>query len=442
MGERDSLLRLPNVDGPCLAWDTFCDLLDGVSWDAIEPRLALSGQGSRSSDDLGILREQLTGPGEYFFEMHPQKRPIETLCIKLALLNQLCVLVAGEHERTRRSHGVISPERVLVQVPAQRTSMLPVCWRAQVSLVVNNQEGTTSFENMPAEMACSLALLPGLGSSVYAAPLVREWPLGRKMSVTALVQSADPIPDDDQANVKGLVRVHVIADDLHARDFSDRDVFRVSLPISRSQGACVELWARKVEGAERGIIMSGMTDAMSLDSWKLFTRTVGDVRSSAEIAVYRVASPAHDVYSCGMLLMRALLGSDERRWSRACELVPSIAEGLEPVVQGIAEDDHYTLHLRVRDRLRESADSFEAEHIPVAIWWDALVAVLRACSRIQGFSYADDATSYEPSPARLLARDVASLARRTRIELFEAGERDAMILRVCDRAMDHLGAGV
>jgi hypothetical protein len=115
---------------------------------------------------------------------------------------------------------------------------------------------------------------------------------------------------------------------------------------------------------------------------------------------------------------------------------------LEPLVQGIAEDDGYTLHARIRDRLRESADCFDPGAVPEALWWDALVAVLRACSRIQGFSYADDATSYEPSPARLLARDLASLARRMRIELFEAGERDGMILRVCDRALDHLEAGV
>lgn len=295
---------------------------------------------------------------------------------------------------------------------------------------------------MPAEMAYSLTMMPVGVNLVYAAPLVREWPLGRKLSVTAIVQSADPIPDDDQANMKGLARVHVIADGLNSRDFSDRDVFRASLPISGSRGACVELWTRKIESPERGIIVSGMTDTLSLDSWSRFTRSVGEVRSAAEIAVYRAASPAHDVYSCGMLLLRALLGSDERRWSRACELVPSLAEGLEPIVQGLAEDDDYTIHLRVRDRLRESADCFEAEHIPDAIWWDALVAVLRACSRIRGFSYADEATLYEPSPARLLARDLASLARRARIELFEAGERDAMILRVCDRAMDHLGAGV
>ena len=419
-----------DISLPSFTWDDFCNILDSPSRGLLASKLSVP------------LPVWLTSPGQYFFEAHPHKLVLEVLCLKLSALNNLCLLVADEHERNRRSRGVIGPEQVVVQFPEHRAMVFPTRWTASVWLKESSQGEPPSFGNMPAEMASSLATIPAGVNLAYAAPLVREWPLGRQMSVTALIQSADPIPDDDQTQMRGLIRVHVIADDLHARDFSDHDVFRVILPLSNSRGASVEVWARKVETPERGVIVSGMSNTLPLDSWNMFSRAVGDVSSAAEITVHRAFSPAHDIYSCGMLLMRALLGSDERRWSRACDLVPSIAEGLEPVVQGIAEDDHYTFHLRVRDRLRESADSFEAEHIPDAIWWDALVAVLRACSCIRGFSYADDATSYEPSPARLLARDVASLARRTRIELFEAGERDAMILRVCDRAMDHLGAGV
>lgn len=384
----------------------------------------------------------LTSPGQYFFETNPQKRALEVFCVKLSLLSDLCVLIADEHERTHRSRGAIAPEQVLVRFPEHRAALLPTRWSASLSLAAGCDDTAFSVANMPEEMARNLTAMPTGVNPVYAAPLVRDWPLGRNMPVTALVQSADPIPDDDQANMKGLVRVHVIADGLSSRNFSERDVFRVSLPLNGGRCACVGLWARKVESAERGMIMSGTTDVVSLNSWELFARTAGDVRSSAEVAVYRAYSPAHDVYSCGMLLLRALLGSNESLWMRACDQFCSIVEGLDPIVQGVVEDDDYTLHLRVRDRLKESADCFEPEAVPEALWWDALVAVFRACSCIQGFSYACGVVPYEPSPARLLRGDLASLARRARAEIFESSERDAIILRVCDRAMDHLETGI
>jgi hypothetical protein len=142
-----------------------------------------------------------------------------------------------------------------------------------------------------------------------------------------------------------------------------------------------------------------------------------------------------------MLLLRALCGSDEERWRRVCEQLPSVMTGLEPIVQGLAEDDHYTIAMRVKNRLRESVDCFETTTLPDVIWWDALVAVLRACSQIRGFSYACEGGGFEPSPVRSFAHDLSSLARRTRVELFEADERDAVIVRVCDQVMDRLRAG-
>lgn len=417
-----------NLNLPLFSWDDFCHLLDSPSGDA----------GARTP--ATELPSWLTSSGQYFFETHSQKRALEVLCIKLSLLSLLCSLVADEHECYGRSRGVIGPEQVLVHVP-QSATILPTRWTATVSLEMGGQEKLPSFGNMPSEMASGLVTMPASTNLAYAASQMKDWPMGKTMSVTALVQSADPIPNDDQTHMRGLIRVHVIADGIHGKDFSDRDVFRVSLPSGEGHGQAVELWARKVESPDRGIILSGMTDALSLDSWNRVTNAVGMARSSAGIAVYRAAFPAHDVYSCGMLLLRALLGAEEQRWDRACEHFSSIVYGLQPIVQGL-DEDHYTIHVRVKDRLRESADCFGAGSIPEVIWWDGLVAVLRACSTIQGFSYASDTTVYEPSPARLLARDLESLARRARIELFEAGERDAMIVRVCDRAMDRLGAGV
>ncbi|MDH4079507.1 MAG: hypothetical protein OEU68_06810 [Nitrospira sp.] len=400
-----------------LTWDEFCGLLDG-SW----------RDRSRSN---AMVSDRC------FFEADPEKRLLEVWCLKVSGMHALCSNLADEHERIHSARGMIDPEQVIVQFPERRTSMLPMYWNATVSLVARESEHHVVFENMPAEMASSLTMLPASMNLAYVSPRVRDWPMGKMISVTALVQSIDPIPEDDPGHMRGLIRVHVIADGLQAEEFSDHDVFRLSLPIGEQRGRCMDLWARKIESPERGIIVTGRTDCLSLEEWKLVTGAVGTVRSSVEAAVYRAVSPADDVYSCGMLLLRALLGSDEQCWTRACEYLPSIVQGLEPVVQGLEEDDHYARYVRVKDRVSESTHCFKAEaQIPEAIWWDAVVAVLRACSTIQGFSYASEAATYDPSPARGLARELEVLARRARTELFEADQRDAMILRVCEHAMN------
>lgn len=381
-------------------------------------------------------------PGQYFFERHPQKRALEVLCLKVSLLRDACAAVIDDHEHRLRACGVINRERVIVQVPESQASALPIRWNARVSIVEESREESLLFDHMPEEMAARVSTMAVRGDMVYAAPSIREWPPGKRLSVTALVQSADLLPEEDQTTVRGLVRVHAIADGLQARDFSDLDVFRVTLPLGPDRGANVKLWARKVDTPERGIVVSGMTDVLPLQNWNLFIQAMGDVRAAAEIAVYRAGLPADDLYSCGMLLLRALVGWEEERWRRVCERMPVILAGLGPIVQGLAEDDHYTVHVRVKERLRESADCFVPTTVPDAMWWDAMVTVLRACSRIQGFSYVREEELFAPSPVRSFAEELSALARRMRVELFEADERGALIGRVCDRVINQLAAGV
>ena len=414
-----------------LTWNEFCLLLDRSGCE--HPR---SHAGDR-------LPDRLRASTQFFFESNPRKLEIEAWCVKLSGIRELCLCLADEHEQTRCARGVIDPDQVIVQFPARSVGMLPMCWSATVSLAPKDYDLFPTSDNMPTEMAAGLTLIPTSTNLAYAAPQVREWPIGKTISATVLVQSVDPIPEEDPACMRGLIRVHVIVDDLKATAFSDRDVFCIALPLGEQRGACVNLWTRKVESPERGIIVSGQTDLLSLDEWKTLTRAVGIVRSSVDIAVYRAVSPADDVYSCGILLLHALLGADEPRWTRACEQLPSIVEGLQPVVQGLDEDDDYAIHVRIKERVREYSDCFEARGgIPEALWWDAVVALFRACSNIRRFSDASDSVTYDPSPARKVAKALESLAKRVRSELFEADERDVMVLRACERAMDRCAAGV
>ena len=167
--------------------------------------------------------------------------------------------------------------------------------------------------------------------------------------------------------------------------------------------------------------------------------------SEARAVVYRTFPMSSDLYGLGMLLLRALMGSDVRRWERITATIPALLEGLAPAVQGVDPSDFAVLHVRIRERLSECQDLFLQPDITDDLWWDALVLALRALSTIPGFSYAvplsGEARSSDHSAVDLLLEDVAHLARRARVELFEADERDRTIRTACDHMLADLGIG-
>lgn len=431
--------HLPDTECHTLRWDVFCDLLDAASWDDVESKLT---RGARLSakDHVSLLREALSRPGQYFFES-PAKQALEAFALKLSLCTVLCRQVAEIHERTGHAFLGLDPERVLITIPLRSTSALPLRWTCSLALEAVLPTDTFPHEDMPDEMARSVSAIPAGLDPSYTAPLVAQWPLGCELPVTALLQSIDALPDDHEQMVRGLVRVHVIADSIAAREFSDEDVFRVSLPIGAERGATIKMWARKVDTPERGIVVSGMTDAVSPVTWDMFSRSSGQSCGAATVAVYRSFTSTCDVYSCGMLLLRALLGCEADRWTRALRMLPVLLDGLSPLVQGVEEDDHYTIHERVRDRAQEWADLVAPGAVPEDLWYDALIVVLRACSRIQGFSYGLDTNPAGRRLAGNLGRDVAHLAQRARTRLFEPDEQDALIATACDRMLAELGTG-
>jgi hypothetical protein len=444
MDELESSLRVPAVDRPHLSWDAFCDLLDGVPWDQIELRLRGDGTGAATDWDFTVLREQLCGSGQYFFDTDLLRKPCEILWLKLSLFATLCRWVSRVHEQTQRPLLALDPAHVLITVPDRGRNYVPVRWGG-ILTVRTSAEGTPPlFADMPSEMARGLSALPDDVNLLYAAPAVREWPLGREVAATALIQSADPIPDEDQHAIRGLVRVHLIADELVGREFSQQDVFRVILPLSTARSREVRLWARKVETPERGVVLSGVTDALSPELWELFLQASQQVMSDAGAVVYRTFPPSCDVYSLGMILLRALLGAEPHRWDRVREAVSGLIDGLTPAVQGAGPSDHYTLHLRVRERLLEFGDTFTSPDLPEEPWFEVLLLVLRAVSSIPGFSYGASApgiATSRQSPLNELIRDVTHVAGLVRVELFEAEARDAAIWSASDRVLAELGTG-
>ncbi|MEO8341807.1 MAG: hypothetical protein ABI604_19250 [Nitrospirota bacterium] len=445
MGERESLLRFSVIEHPCLSWDTFCDLLDAVPWNAVEPRLPLFSHADKASGDSSSLREQLAGPGQYFFEANLAQQAFEIFWLKLSLFDRLCRQVAQIHAQTRRPILTLDPAHILITLPEQGSSYVPVRWGCRLTVQSPDEAPHLLVDDMPPEMASGLSPALQDVDRCYVSPSVREWPLGREVAATALIQSADPIPEESETSIRGLIRVHVIADGIAAQAFSRHDVFRLVLPLKMKKGTDVRVWARKVDVPERGIVLSGVTDVLSPEIWKTFKGASGHAMSDARAVVYRSFPPSSDLYGLGMLLLRALLGSDVHRWERVTATLPSLLEGLAPAVQGVEPSDFSVLHVRIRERLCEWQDLFLQPHIIDDLWWDALTLALRSLSIIPAFSYAvplsPEASVSDSSAVDVLSQEVAHLARRARVELFEADERDRTIRAACDHMLADLGVG-
>ena len=178
MSERESLLSLSTVYHPCLSWDTFCDLLDGVPWSAVEPRLPLFRQAGQLSGDSSILREQLAGPGQYFFEANLAQQAHEIFWLKLSLFNQLSRQVASVHALTRRPLLTLDPAHILIALPEQGSSHLPVRWGCTLAIQSSDEVPHLPVDDMPSEMAGVLHAVPQDVDRCYVSPSVREWPLG------------------------------------------------------------------------------------------------------------------------------------------------------------------------------------------------------------------------------------------------------------------------
>ena len=160
MDERESFPRSADSDRSCLSWDTFCDLLDGVPWDAVEPRLSLFRRATKSSGDSFLLREQFSIPGQYFFEENPSRRAHEIFWLKLSLFNTLCRQVAQLHLRTRRPLLTLDPTHVLLALPEQGSTVIPVRWGCTLTVQTSDEVPHLLFDEMPSEMASGLSAVP------------------------------------------------------------------------------------------------------------------------------------------------------------------------------------------------------------------------------------------------------------------------------------------
>jgi hypothetical protein len=297
-------------------------------------------------------------------------------------------------------------------------------------------------ETMPKEMAREIFVPSGEVDAAYAAPSMKQWPMGRELAVTVLLRSVERIPDDaDEQVSRGLIRAHLFSEAVSFADFSEHDAFHVTLGLPGGVTTLVPLWARKVEEAERGLVVSGVTDAIPHATWTQLERSKQQVFSNARTVVYRAFDHACDLYSLGMLLFRCLLVNPARSLEQVQQELGGVLERLGPLVQGLNPNDHWTLFKRVSGRLNEQSQAFAPPSacIPEYVWYDALICGLRLVSWIPGFSFcaSEGAAGEQPVPPALqdAVRAADHVAEQARIDLFETAARHHELIRICDRVL-------
>jgi hypothetical protein len=187
------------------------------------------------------------------------------------------------------------------------------------------------------------------------------------------------------------------------------------------------------------VIVSGATDTVSNDVGKLLLKLDQQVLPDTRVGLFRAFALSSDLDSLGLLLLRSLLAPDARQFPDAAKHVQALLSRIGPVVEGMDPEDAYTLHTRMRERFLEIGPILRNPGIPDELWIDGLILVARCLSTVSGFGFRGNAGEgmgqERDSPVGLVLRDVAHLAARARVEMFEPEQRGDTIQRVCEQVL-------
>ncbi|MGE3901642.1 MAG: hypothetical protein AB7G48_07430 [Nitrospiraceae bacterium] len=396
----------------------------------------------QEASDAEVLSSRLAGM--FLFDLDPSRRTLERYWLKLNLFELLCRVVLHAHASTGRPILALTPTCVRVTPQAWRDTWLPQWWRFGVSVVSSPVPSSPLLDEIPHEMASELVPIPDHVDQIYAPLVVREWPLGREVMTTALVQSVDLMPHDAEGEMQALVRLHLVTEQLPAREFTTHDVFKVSLPV-HGASRVVSVWARTIDAPERGVIVSGVTETVPNEVGNLLVKLNQQVLPDTHVALFRAFPLSSDLDSLAMLLLRSLVAPAGRDFPEAVSQVRELVNRMTPAVESMDPDDAYIRHTRLGERFREMARMLRNPGVPDELWLDGLILVARCLSPVSGFGFRAQAgkdLGHEPvSPIAFVLREVAHLAARTRVELFESEQREIDIQRACEQVLAEIDRG-
>ncbi len=415
---------------PNLNYDEFCDLLGGASCEG----------------NLFLHRKE----SPLF--------PLEVFWLKLNLYTTLCKKVVGYHQTLRQPHLALQPTQIPVFLPTSLSDTTPIGWLFQLQLPEEKavpfvppnkpdsvQQGETAVAGPPAVAGPLFALPQGIDLQIeYLAPTLQGRPLGHEEKGRAMIRSLEKIREEStgENGARGILEIHFISDFLRSDDYSDKDLFFVSLPISEKE--TISFWAKKSATQERGLLVTGVTPSLSSSQWDQVDAVKTRVLPNAAVSIYKSYHVPCDLFSLGMILFRTLLVHDKRNIEQVSQAVLRISGSLRETIRDL-DGKSPLIFKRIVPVLQQagfSSDSFLFCHesrgkkvLPEWLWDSVLILALRMVTTVHGFSFCSHTGDYDPDhPYRLMETVLAELLpllEGIRIELFDAHQRNREIVQAC-----------
>jgi len=456
-------MSFPSSDGPCvsslkLQWNEFSDLLAGASWDQACSQWSFDQLSEERRLTLPSLARRFTDSRQFLFsEGVDSSSPLEVLWLQCRLFAGLCTQLLAFYQQHHRPHLGLGPSRIQVVLPKAADPLLPARWNFSVN---NFDEEETAIpfvhETMPPAFQANLFQPPHSLDTTFKAPEMRDWSLGKKERFTVLLRSMEKIKNQEETydGVKGIFHLHIISDVLQGQSFSAQDVVGVQLPIPQKGNVPVTIWATRLESPERGIVLRGQSEPMSLADWEQMELAKDTAFPQAPVTFFRSFQHSCDWYSLGLLFFQTLLGRDAETMARLERCLPTmirgstilskrhgeqlLGKGINPI--RLLFDEQGTLFSSKRVTNVPRSSGMELPEIPYYIWYAILELALGLVARepVKGFTE-EDASDPIVQLNGILHR-IRQIGEWIRLELFSPHERRREILRACQTVRMEAGS--
>lgn len=455
-------LHAPTGNSSILSWEQTCCLLGGGSWEEANRGASSSATTSQQKNVPSFLDENSTHQPQYFFSSrHQTPWPLEVFWLKWRLLTSLAHQLLDSHSSTGKPILDLCPKHAQVTFPSLNDPSLPPRWGFSPFFLPSNGAlpyTPPSPTPLPPDFAYTLFQPPQESDPLFSHPQLQGFSLGRQESVTALIRSIEPAPPQPEGakSHQGMLTVHLLAETLSSHAFSEKDVFFIRLPPRSGSFPPLEMWAKPVESAERGLVVQGKCQPLQASDWDHFYQNQREAFPESQVTIYGCFHVPCDLYSLGMMIFYTLLGCRPERWQSVTQTIPSLLASLIHIVQSVNPDDAFEMGYGLRRRLFEEDQIFSKHQvlnssnspssgfgvIPDILWDEAFVIAFKLISHIPGFSFCSHQGDFDlqaPSrPMEQVVHGMEKLGEGIRLELFGQTPRNTEILRACQMLRQEL----